>query len=107
MKSGKVFVKGTYCGRIVQDESSFRFTYDPEWLSSPNAEPVSLTLPLRAEPYESDILFPFFDGLIPEGYLLQIAMNRFGIRANDRMTLLLKTCRDSIGCVSVEEEQYE
>ncbi|MCW3081692.1 HipA N-terminal domain-containing protein [Segetibacter sp.] len=35
--------------------------------------PVSLTLPLKDQPYTSNVMFPFFDGLIPEGWLLDIA----------------------------------
>lgn len=103
MKKGDVFINDILCGHIIQDESGFRFWYREEYLSKPDSMPVSLTLPLRKEPYESNILFPFFDGLIPEGYLLEIAIRKFGIRANDRMGLLLKTCKDTIGNVSVME----
>lgn len=31
--------------------------------------PVSFSVPLRPEPFEDKRLFPFFDGLIPEGWL--------------------------------------
>jgi HipA-like protein len=41
--------------------------------AQPDARPVSLTLPIREAPYLSRVLFPFFDGLIPEGWLLDIA----------------------------------
>jgi serine/threonine-protein kinase HipA len=49
-------------------------------------------------------LFPFFDGLIPEGWLLDIAVDHWKVKANDRFELLLTTCRDSIGAVTVEPE---
>ena len=102
---GKVYIRDRYCGTISQDESCFVFRYDKAYLSLPEAEPVSLTMPLQEEAYESNILFPFFDGLIPEGYLLEIALEHYKIKSNDRMELLLKTCKETLGCVSVMEAQ--
>ncbi len=65
------------------------------------AEAVSLTLPLSDEPYHDTVLFPFFDGLIPEGWLLNIAESSWKINQRDRMSLLLACCKDCIGAVSV------
>jgi serine/threonine-protein kinase HipA len=62
---------------------------------------VSLSLPLREEPYEDKRLFPFFDGLIPEGWLLDIAESTWKLNPRDRMGLLLACCRDCIGAVGV------
>lgn len=66
-----------------------------------------LTLPLRAEAYTSGVLFPFFDGLIPEGWLLDVALRNTDISMLDRMSLLLACCKDCIGAVSVVEEKGE
>ena len=62
---------------------------------------MSLTLPLSDEPYHETVLFPFFDGLIPEGWLLNIAESSWKINQRDRMSLLLACCKDCIGAVSV------
>jgi serine/threonine-protein kinase HipA len=61
-----------------------------------------VTLPLREEPYVSTTLHPFFDGLIPEGWLLSVVVKNWKIDARDRMGLLLAVCRDCIGAVSLE-----
>ena len=66
-----------------------------------NAQPVSLTLPLDKAEYNSTVLFPFFDGLIPEGWLLAIAEKNWKINPRDRMGLLLTCCKDCIGAVSI------
>ena len=66
------------------------------------AESISLTLPLTDKPYISNILHPFFDGLIPEGWLLDIAEKNWKINNRDRMSLLLACCKDCIGAVSVQ-----
>ena len=74
-----------------------------EDLQRDDAQPVSLTLPLREEPYVSQVIFPFFDGLIPEGWLLDVATKSWKINERDRMGLLLACCNDCIGAVSIEE----
>ena len=70
MKKAKVYFLDQLAGVLVEDENGFSFAYDTHYLQHPAARPVSLTLPLRAEAYHSDVLFSFFDGLIPEGLLL-------------------------------------
>ena len=101
MKQGKVFVHDRYAGLLTEDDEGFTFAYDAAYLSSATAEAVSLTLPLSEKPYRSSVLFPFFDGLIPEGWLLNIAENSWKINQRDRMSLLLACCKDCIGAVSV------
>lgn len=101
MKKALVDIKGVRAGILTEDENGYTFRYDADFLSSGVAEPVSLTLPLTDKPYHSNVLFPFFDGLIPEGWLLDIAEKNWKIDGRDRMSLLLACCRDCIGAVGV------
>ena len=78
------------------------FTYDDLYLSQPEAKPISLTMPLSAKQYTSKTMFPFFDGLIPEGWLLSHAITTWKLDPRDRMGLLCSVCRDCIGDVSIE-----
>jgi serine/threonine-protein kinase HipA len=103
-KRGKVFVGQTFAGVIEQNEGLFIFKYDTDYLNKPNSLPVSLTLPLRLEAYEQKTMFAFFDGLIPEGWLLNIIEGNWKMNPRDRMSLLLFACRDSIGNVSVIDD---
>jgi len=109
MRKGYVFYNDKLCGMIEQnDDNIFVFEYTDEWFHNSEAKSVSLTLPKTQKKYESNILFPFFDGLIPEGYLLEAALKIYNISSNDRMALLLKTCHNPIGIVSVKENlDYE
>lgn len=66
---------------------------------------MSLTLPLSQEEYTSKTLFPFFDGLIPEGWLLGAVSRNWKIDITDRFGLLLVACKDGIGNVSIREER--
>ncbi|MGO4289830.1 HipA N-terminal domain-containing protein [Chitinophaga sp. RAB17] len=100
-KKGKVFYGEKLAGIISETDEGYIFLYDKTYLSSNNAKPVSLTLPLTDGAYLSKVLFAFFDGLIPEGWLLDIATTHWKIKSNDRFELLLQTCRDAIGAVSI------
>lgn len=91
-----------WAGTLIEDYEGFSFMYEPKYLQSGNSEAISLTLPLRKEVYKSEMLFPFFDGLIPEGWLLDIAKKNWKFDIRDRMSILLNTCQDTIGAVSVE-----
>lgn len=102
MKQAMVWCRGLKAGILTEDENGYTFVYDAYYLASSEAEAVSLTLPLREEPYHDKVLFPFFDGLIPEGWLLDIAEKNWKIDTRDRMSLLLVCCRDCIGAVGVE-----
>lgn len=101
MKQAKVYVGNILAGVLTEDDMGYEFMYDSDYLKSDTVEAVSLTLPLSAKPYRDKVLFPFFDGLIPEGWLLDIAEQSWKISARDRFSLLLACCKDCIGNVSV------
>ncbi len=71
-RRARVSCHALHAGIIEETDTGYRFTYDPEYLTLPDARPISLTLPLSASPFESRTFFPFFDGLIPEGWLLDL-----------------------------------
>ena len=101
-RSGQVFYQDILAGIIAESDDGYSFQYDSLYLQEANNQAVSLTLPLRSEPYLSKTLFPFFDGLIPEGWLLDIATENWKLNPRDRMGLLLTVCGDCIGAVSIK-----
>ena len=107
MKRALVYFKDTLAGRLSETDEGFVFQYDTAYLSSAEVQPISLTLPIQTEAFESPVLFPFFDGLIPEGWLLDVALRNTDISILDRMSLLLLCCKDCIGAVSVVPEKEE
>ena len=107
MKKAKIYMHESWAGTLTEDEEEYHFEYKKEYLNSKNPEPISLTLPLSANIYTTNVLFPFFDGLIPEGWLLEIAERNWKINARDRMSILLATCKNCIGAVSVEPVEQE
>ena len=101
MSKALVEYKGKAAGILEETDEGYEFRYDKEYLADAAAAPVSLTLPLSEKPYKSPVLFPFFDGLIPEGWLLDVALRNTDISELDRFSLLLLCCKDCIGAVSV------
>ena len=100
-RSAKVSYNSIFAGMLLEEDDGYSFTYDQAYLDSPDAIAISLTLPLQSEPFNDRFMLPFFDGLIPEGWLLDIAHRSWKIDLRDRMGLLLACCKDCIGMVSI------
>lgn len=94
MRRAKVYCAGRMAGVLREDDEGYTFVYAEAYLRWPEAVAISLTMPLADSAYRSNVLFPFFDGLIPEGWLLDVAQRNWKINRLDRMGLLLACCRD-------------
>ncbi len=102
-RSARVFLRDRFAGMLSEIDGGYSFCYDSEYLADSSFPSISLTLPKRKEVYLSKVLFAFFDGLIPEGWLLNVVTHNWKIDMKDRFGLLLLSCKDCIGAVSVEE----
>ena len=103
MRKGKVFYNNTLAGEISENaEGDYIFVYDASYIVQHEGQFLTFSMPVREAPYISDKLFPFFEGLIPEGWLLDIATKNWKLNSNDRMGLLLACCGNCIGAVSIE-----
>lgn len=108
MRKGEVFYKNHFAGTITEtDDGEYIFQYDEKYVIEHPGEFITFSMPVRNEPYNENRLFAFFDGLIPEGWLLDIASTNWKINQNDRMGLLLACCQNCIGAISVIPEADE
>lgn len=101
MRKAEIKMHDQLAGWLSHDEDGYHFQYAPSYLQLQDPPPVSLTLPIQEKVFSSKVLFSFFDGLIPEGWLLDIAEKNWKLNPRDRMGLLLACCKDCIGAVSV------
>lgn len=101
MRKAEIYLRDRLAGTLEEHDRGYRFSYASDYLTLDDATAVSLSLPLQVEPFEDKRLFPFFDGLIPEGWLLNIAETTWKLDPRDRMGLLLACCCDCIGAVSI------
>jgi len=99
MRKAEVKVHDVVAGYLVEDDAGFHFQYLPGY----SGQPISKTLPVSGKAYHSRQLFPFFDGLIPEGWMLEIVEKNWKLNTHDRMALLLLCCKECIGAVSITE----
>lgn len=76
---------GRLVGQLTQDKhGELGFAYAPAWLDDEQAQPLSASLPKRAEPFSRRECRPFFGGLLPEESQRDAAAQALGVsRAND------------------------
>lgn len=100
-RKGEVYYNKLFAGIISETDEGYVFAYEDSYLQNQETLPISLTLPKTNKQFFSKSMIPFFDGLLPEGWLLNIAVENWKLNSKDRMGLLLATCKDCIGAVSI------
>lgn len=101
MRSANVYYDGIFAGKLGESPDGYSFAYDRSYLERKDAKPISVLLPLNSKPYQDKVLFPFFKGLIPEGWLFDLNARALKIDPSDDFGMLLHTGRDCIGAVTV------
>ena len=106
MRQGIVKYNNIKAGLLTEDDNGeYLFVYDEHYVKNHPHQFISFQMPVSTNPYRSFRLFPFFDGLIPEGWLLDLAERNWKINYKDRMGLLLTCCKDCIGAISVVKNE--
>ena len=104
MRKAAIYYKDLLAGILTEtNEGEYVFQYEEKYVKEHPKQFLTFTMPVSPKPYIDKRLFPFFEGLIPEGWLLDIAQKNWKLNPRDRMDILLKTCQDCIGAVSIEE----
>jgi serine/threonine-protein kinase HipA len=103
MRRAEIYYKEILAGILIEtNEGDYTFKYDDAYMKNYPQQFITFTMPVKETAYMDKRLFPFFEGLIPEGWLLDIATKSWKINQNDRMGLLLACCHNCIGAVSVK-----
>lgn len=102
MRKAKIYYKDDLAGYLTEtDDGEYVFQYTTDYVTSHPHQFLTFTMPVSNASYKDKRLFSFFEGLIPEGWLLDIATKNWKLNPNDRMGLLLACCHNCIGAVSV------
>lgn len=103
MRSATVFVKERPAGIISRFRNgSYEFRYLPRYRADRGLPSVAFTLSKKRAVYRSEVLFPFFYGLLAEGSQKRSQCRALRIDERDHYTRLLETCREGvIGAVYV------
>ena len=103
-RTAKVNYQGRLAGILSETENGYQFLYDQNYLQH-GGKPISVSLPLRPEPYESEKLFSFFEGLLAEGWYRDIMCAVAKVDTKDSFSLLLATTGDTIGAVTIQKPE--
>lgn len=103
LRRAAVSYQDEHAGIIEEIEQGFRFTYDENFIKKNRI--ISVSLPLKDASFESNELFPFFTGLLPEGWYLEVVCSTLKIDKSDLFGILIATCKDTVGAVGIKEMQ--
>lgn len=108
MRKAEIYYKDVLAGILTEtDDGDYIYRYEKKYIKQYPQQFLTFSMPVNETIYNTNRLFPFFEGLIPEGWLLDIASKNWKINPNDRMGLLLACCRNCIGAVSVRRIKGE
>lgn len=108
MRQANVYYNDDLAGLLIEtDDGDYIFQYEKNYVLKHPDQLLTFSMPVREEPYRDIRLFPVFEGLIPEGWLLNIASKSWRIDPEDKMGLLLVCCQNCIGAISVVQNQAE
>ena len=101
MRSARIFFHGEFAGVLEEIEygKRYRFRYSDGY----SGAAISHTMPVEKREYRFDRFPPFFDGLLPEGVMLEGLLRQEKIDRNDLFGQLLAVGQDLVGAVTVEE----
>jgi serine/threonine-protein kinase HipA len=99
MRRARVFIHDTEAGALLEEGGQYVFTYRESY----QGPPLSLTMPVHIKEYRFSQFPPFFDGLLPEGIMLDALLRQNKIDRKDYFGQLLAVGRDLVGAVTIEE----
>ena len=103
MRQAKIYYQDIFAGILTEtNDGDYTFRYDELYVKEYPEDFITFSMPVSSVFYREKRLFSFFEGLIPEGWLLDIASKSWKINRNDRMGLLMACCQNCIGAVSIK-----
>ena len=103
----QVLMNQRFVGELERHEQGFRFTYDPDYIADKTTFNLSASLKKQTSAFESPYLFPFFEGLLSEGWMRKIQEKNQKIDEKDPFTRLIKNGSHLIGAISIRAEGSE
>lgn len=99
MRQAIVYAHGNRAGILTEiNANEYYFEYDENY----QGEAVSLTMPVNHIKYSYKSFPPFFEGLLPEGIMLDGLLRIAKIDKMDYFSQLIATGNDLVGAVTVK-----
>lgn len=102
MRQARIYVHGIPAGILLERErgSDYLFRYNDKY----DGPPVSLAMTLSQREYHFEGFPPFFEGLLPEGEMLEGLLRQNKIDRSDTFAQLVAVGQDTIGAITIQEE---
>ena len=99
----RILMNGLLVGTLIKTiKGALSFTYDKSWLMTPGARPVSLSLPLVSQPFVGDVVYNFFDNLLPDNSKIRARIQaKFHVPTDQPFDLLASIGRDCVGAIQI------
>lgn len=103
----KILMNGIVVGKLEKDiKGGLVFTYDEKWLKTPGARPISLSLPLVNQPFIGDVVYNFFDNLLPDNPQIRARIqSKFNVPTNQPFDLLASIGKDCVGALQITDNK--
>ena len=99
MRQAKIYNHGKFAGMLTEsDNNTFVFEYDDTYCENP----ISLTMPVSQKRFVFEKFPPFFDGVLPEGVMLEALLKSAKLDTYDYFGQLVRVGKDLVGSVTVE-----
>ena len=100
-----ILQNGELVGELLLTKSALRFNYAESWLAQPGARPLSLSLPLTTRFYEGEVVYNFFDNLLPDNPRIRARIQaQFQIPSTHPFDLLAHIGKDCVGAIQLSHE---
>lgn len=100
---GYVYFNGLFAGVLTESANGFTFCYDADYILM--GTPIGYNYPFSQTIYRNSTLFPIFENLVSEGWLLDLQSRVQHIDKSDKFGLLLNNGRDLIGAITIQREK--
>ena len=98
-----ILMNGILIGVLKKTEKGgLAFEYDKQWLNTPGARPISLSLPLLDKLFSGDVVYNYFDNLLPDNLQIRARIQaKFHISTNQPFDLLASIGKDCVGAIQI------
>jgi serine/threonine-protein kinase HipA len=97
-----VYFNDLYVGKIYETSEGFNFVYDSNYILT--GTPIGFNYPFKQTKYFSQSLFPIFENLVSEGWLLNLQSKMQHIDKKDKLGILINNGKDLIGAITILKE---
>jgi len=98
-----ILMNGILIGQLEKNaQGGLAFVYDQTWLNTQGARPISLSLPLVKQSFTGDVVYNFFDNLLPDNQQIRSRIQaKFRVTTNQPFDLLASIGKDCVGAIQV------